>query len=189
MHSYQAVSRAQRGRRVRGRLLCVTALAVAVVASATPAVADPSAGQSPGLGVRVVGTVAVDPSRVGVIVAVPGAGEPLNAQAFRLWQNGRPEAVRVDPRRGCRRRARRSASGRAERRNRPDDQPAERRGGGGGGGQACPPRPATDRRCRFGRAGARGCDVLGPVSQARHDGAARAVGQRIPPVSILVSIH
>jgi hypothetical protein len=97
MHSYQAVSRAQRGRRVRGRLLCVTALAVAVVASATPAVADPSAGPSPGLGVRVVGTVAVDPSRVGVIVAVPGAGEPLNAQAFRLWQNGRPEAVRVDP--------------------------------------------------------------------------------------------
>jgi hypothetical protein len=32
-----------------------------------------------------------------VIVAVPGAGGPLNAQAFRLWQNGQPEAVRVDP--------------------------------------------------------------------------------------------
>jgi hypothetical protein len=32
-----------------------------------------------------------------VIVAVPGAGGPLNARAFRLWQNGRPEAVRVDP--------------------------------------------------------------------------------------------
>ncbi len=45
-----------------------------------------------------IGTVPVDPSRVGVIVAVPGAGGPLNAQAFRLWQNGRPEAVRVDPR-------------------------------------------------------------------------------------------
>jgi hypothetical protein len=45
----------------------------------------------------VVGTVAVDPSHVGVIVAVPGSGGPLNAQAFRLWQNGRPEAVRVDP--------------------------------------------------------------------------------------------
>jgi hypothetical protein len=32
-----------------------------------------------------------------VIVAVPGSGGPLNAQAFRLWQNGQPEAVRVDP--------------------------------------------------------------------------------------------
>ena len=30
---------------------------------------------------------------------------------------------------------------------------------------------------------------LRPVSQARHDGAARAVGQRAPPVSISVSIH
>jgi hypothetical protein len=45
----------------------------------------------------VVGTVTVDPSHVGVIVAVPGSGGPLNAQAFRLWQNGRPKAVRVDP--------------------------------------------------------------------------------------------
>jgi hypothetical protein len=97
MHSYQAISRARWRRRVRGRLLCVTALAVAVVTSATPAVAKPSASQPSALGVRVVGTVAVDPSRVGVIVAVPGAGGPLNAQAFRLWQNGQPEAVRVDP--------------------------------------------------------------------------------------------
>jgi hypothetical protein len=46
----------------------------------------------------VVGTVAVDPSRVGVIVAVPGAGGPLHAQAFRLWQNGQPMPVRVNPR-------------------------------------------------------------------------------------------
>jgi hypothetical protein len=45
----------------------------------------------------VVGTVRVDASHVGAIVAVPGSGGPLNAQAFRLWQNGRPEAVRVDP--------------------------------------------------------------------------------------------
>jgi hypothetical protein len=97
MHSNQAVSEMQRGRPVRRRLLCVTAVAIAVVASATPAVAGPFASQLPGLGVRVVGTVAVEPSRVGVIVAVPGAGGPLNAQAFRLWQNGRPEAVRVDP--------------------------------------------------------------------------------------------
>jgi hypothetical protein len=97
MHSNQAVSGAQRGRRVRGWLLCVTIFAVAVATSATPAAADPSASHSPGLGVRVVGTVAVDSSHVGVIVAVPGAGGPLNAQAFRLWQNGRPEAVRVDP--------------------------------------------------------------------------------------------
>jgi hypothetical protein len=39
----------------------------------------------------------MDPSHVGVIVAVPGSGGPLNAQAFRLWENGRPKAVRVDP--------------------------------------------------------------------------------------------
>jgi hypothetical protein len=39
----------------------------------------------------------VDPSHVGVIVSVPGSGGPLNAQAFRLWQNGRPMAVRVNP--------------------------------------------------------------------------------------------
>jgi hypothetical protein len=45
----------------------------------------------------VVGTIPVAPSHVGVIVAVPGAGGPLNAQAFRLWQNGQPRAVRVDP--------------------------------------------------------------------------------------------
>jgi len=50
-----------------------------------------------GAGVRVVGTIAVDPSLVGVIVAVPGSGGPLNAQAFRLWENGRPNTVRVDP--------------------------------------------------------------------------------------------
>jgi hypothetical protein len=101
MHSNQAVSGAQQGRRVRGRLLCVTIFAIAATASAsataTPAAADPSTSRTHGLGVRVVGTVAVDPSHAGVIVAVPGAGGPLNAQAFRLWQNGRPEAVRVDP--------------------------------------------------------------------------------------------
>jgi len=103
MHSNQAVSGAQRGRRVRGWLLCVTTCAIAVAVSATPAVsamaaaADPSTSRMRGLGVRVVGTVAVDPSHVSVIVAVPGAGGPLNAQAFRLWQNGRPKAVRVDP--------------------------------------------------------------------------------------------
>jgi hypothetical protein len=97
MHSNQAVSGAHRGRRVRSWLLCVTILAIAVAASATSAAADPSTSQTRGLGVRVVGTVAVDPSHVGVIVAVPGASRPLNAQAFRLWQNGRPEAVRVDP--------------------------------------------------------------------------------------------
>jgi hypothetical protein len=45
----------------------------------------------------VVGTVAVDTSHAGVIVAVPGSGGPLNAQAFRLWENGRPKTVRVDP--------------------------------------------------------------------------------------------
>jgi hypothetical protein len=45
----------------------------------------------------VVGTVAAGPSRVGVIVAVPGAGGPLTAQAFRLWQDGQPEKVRVNP--------------------------------------------------------------------------------------------
>ena len=97
MRSNQTDSGAQRGRRVRGWLLCVTIFAIAVAASATPAAADPSTSRTPSLGVRVVGTVAVDPSHVGVIVAVPGAGGPLNAQAFRLWQNGRPKAVRVDP--------------------------------------------------------------------------------------------
>jgi hypothetical protein len=97
MHSNQTVSGTQRRRRVRGRLLSVTAVAIAVAAAAAPAAADPSASHAAGLGVRVVGTVPVDPSHVGVIVAVPGSGGPLNAQAFRLWQNGRPAAVRVDP--------------------------------------------------------------------------------------------
>jgi hypothetical protein len=96
MHSDQAVSGARRGRRVRCWLLCVTILVVTVAASATPAAADPSTSHTRGLGVRVVGTVAVDPSHVGVIVAVPGADGPLNARAFRLWQNGRPKAVRVN---------------------------------------------------------------------------------------------
>jgi hypothetical protein len=32
-----------------------------------------------------------------VIVAVPGSAGPLDAQAFRLWENGRPKAVSVDP--------------------------------------------------------------------------------------------
>jgi hypothetical protein len=75
----------------------VTALAVVVAATAAPAVAGPSISHAPGLGVRVVGTTATDASHVGVIVAVPGAGGPLNARAFRLWENGRPKAVRVDP--------------------------------------------------------------------------------------------
>ena len=97
MHSNQTVSGTQRGRRVRGRLLGVTAVAIAVAATAAPAAADPTASQTAALGVRVVGTVTVDPSHVGVIVAVPGSGGPLNAQAFRLWQNGRPMAVRVNP--------------------------------------------------------------------------------------------
>jgi hypothetical protein len=102
MHSNQTVPGTQRARRVRGRLLGVTALAIAVAttaasATAAPAAAEPTASQTAGLGVRVVGTVTVDPSHVGVIVAVPGSGGPLNAQAFRLWQNGQPKAVRVDP--------------------------------------------------------------------------------------------
>jgi hypothetical protein len=101
MYSNQTVSGTQRRRRVRGRLLGVTAVAIAVAATAAsatavPAAADPSASHSAGLGVRVVGTVPVDPSHVGVIVAVPGSGGPLNAQAFRLWQNGRPMSVRVN---------------------------------------------------------------------------------------------
>ena len=97
MHSNQTVSGTQRGRRVRGRLLGVTAVAIAVAATAAPAAADPATSRTAGLGVRVVGTVTVDPSHVGVIVSVPGSGGPLNAQAFRLWQNGRPMAVRVNP--------------------------------------------------------------------------------------------
>src|SRR5215831_18379155 len=95
MHSNQAVSETQRGRPVRARLLSVTAVAIAV-ATAAPAAADPSTSHTPGLGVRVVGTVAVDTSHAGVIVAVPGSAGPLNARAFRLWENGRPKAVRVD---------------------------------------------------------------------------------------------
>jgi len=73
------------------------AVAIAVAATSAPAAAGPSTSHTPGLGVRVVGTIAVDTSHVGVIVAVPGSGGPLNAQAFRLWENGRPKAVRVDP--------------------------------------------------------------------------------------------
>src|SRR5947207_9544001 len=97
MHSNKAVSGTRRGRPVRGRLLGVTAVAIAVAATAAPAAGGPSTSHAPGLGVRVVGTIAVDTSHVGVIVAVPGSGGPLNAQAFRLWENGRPKAVRVDP--------------------------------------------------------------------------------------------
>jgi hypothetical protein len=102
MHSNQTVSGTQQGRRIRLRLLSVTAVAVAVAAAAAsatavPAAAGPSASQTASLGVRVVGTLPVDRSHVGVVVAVPGSGGPLNAQAFRLWQNGRPMAVRVNP--------------------------------------------------------------------------------------------
>ncbi len=97
MDSYQGVSETQRGRPVRGRLLRVTAVAIVVAATAAPAAAGPSTSHAPGLGVRVVGTIAAGTSHVGVIVAVPGSGGPLNAQAFRLWENGRPKAVRVDP--------------------------------------------------------------------------------------------
>ena len=102
MHSNQTVSGTQRRRRVRGRLLSVTAVAIAVAAAAAsatavPAAADPSASHTAALGVRVVGTLTVDPSHVGVVVSVPGSGGPLNAQAFRLWQNGQPMAVRVNP--------------------------------------------------------------------------------------------
>jgi hypothetical protein len=97
MHSNQAVSGTQRGRSVRGWLLSVTAVAIAVAATAAPAAAGPSTSHTPGLGVRVAGTIAAGRSQVGVIVAVPGFGGPLNAQAFRLWENGRPKAVRVDP--------------------------------------------------------------------------------------------
>jgi hypothetical protein len=96
MRSNQTVPGTQRGRPVRDRLLSVTAVAIAVAAAAAPAAAGPSASHAAGLGVRVVGTVPVDPSHVGVVVAVPGSGGPLNAQAFRLWENGRPKAVRVD---------------------------------------------------------------------------------------------
>jgi hypothetical protein len=96
MYSNRAVSKMQRGRPGRGLLLGVTTVAFAV-ATAAPAAASPATGHTPGLGVRVVGTIAVNASHVGVIVAVPGSGGPLNPQAFRLWENGRRKAVRVDP--------------------------------------------------------------------------------------------
>ena len=96
MHSNHEVSGTQRGRRVRSWLLTMTAVAIAVAATAAPAAAGPSTAHTPGLGVRMVGTIPVDTSHVGVIVAVPGSGGPLNAQAFRLWENGRPKAARVD---------------------------------------------------------------------------------------------
>jgi hypothetical protein len=97
MHSNQVVSETRRRRPVWGRLLSVMAAAIAVVATAAPAAAGPITGHTPGLGVRVVGTVAVGTSHAGVIVAVPGSDTPLNAHAFRLWENGRPKAVGVDP--------------------------------------------------------------------------------------------
>jgi hypothetical protein len=86
----------QRGRPRLGLLLGVMAVAIAA-ATAAPAAASPSNGHTPGLGVRVVGTIAGNASHVGVIVAVPGSAGRLNAQAFRLWENGRQKAVRVDP--------------------------------------------------------------------------------------------
>jgi hypothetical protein len=73
------------------------AAAIAVATAAAPAAAGPITSHTPGLGVRVVGTVAVGTSHAGVIVAVPGSDTALNAHAFRLWENGRPKAVRVDP--------------------------------------------------------------------------------------------
>ena len=87
MHGNRAVSGTQGRRPVRGRLLSVTAVALAVAATTTPAAVGSSTSPAPGLGVRVVGTIAVDTSHVGSIVAVPGSGGPLNAQAFRLSQN------------------------------------------------------------------------------------------------------
>ena len=96
MHSNQALSETRRGRSARGRLLSVMAVAIAVAATAAPAAVGPSTGDALGLGVRVVGTVAAGTSHVGMIVAVRGSAGPLGAQAFRLWENGRPKAVRVD---------------------------------------------------------------------------------------------
>ena len=175
MHSNQTVSGTQRGRRVRGRLLSVTAVAIAVaataaLATAAPAAADPTASQTAGLGVRVIGTVTVDPSHVGVIVAVPGSGGPLKAQAFRLWQNGRPQAVRVDPLPAS---ALRIAvvvdAGPGAQLQGAQNAVADLMIGLPNGAEAAvvgaagPHRPATDRRRRFGRAGARGCDPLGPA--------------------------
>ena len=97
MHSNRAVSGTRRGRPVWGRLLSVMAAAIAVAAAAAPAAASPSAGHTPGLGVRVVGTVPGGTSRTCVIVAVPGSDTTLNAFDFRLWENGRPKAIRVNP--------------------------------------------------------------------------------------------
>jgi hypothetical protein len=90
-------STTQRARPVRRRLLSVTAVAIALATAAAPAAAAPAAGHQPGLGVRVAGTIAVGRSHVGVIVAVPGSDVPLGAHAFRLWENGQPKALRVDP--------------------------------------------------------------------------------------------
>jgi hypothetical protein len=75
----------------------VTAAAIAVAVAAAPAAAAPTVGHEPGPGVRLAGTIAVDRSHAGVIVAVPGSDGPLSAQAFRLWENGQPKAIRVDP--------------------------------------------------------------------------------------------
>jgi len=97
MHNQQPVTGTRQRRPRRGRLLSALAAAVAVAATAAPAAADASAGQAPAPGVRVVGTIGVDTSHVGVIVSVPGSGGPLSAQAFRLWENGQPKAVSVDP--------------------------------------------------------------------------------------------
>jgi hypothetical protein len=97
MHSHQPGTGTRQGRPQRGRPLSAAAAAVVVAVTAAPAAAAPSASQAPGPGVRVVGTVAAGPAHAGVIVSVPGAGGPLNAQAFRLWENGRQKAVRVDP--------------------------------------------------------------------------------------------
>src|SRR5690348_8857548 len=99
MRSNQPVTETRQGRPLRGRL-SVMAAAIAVAATAAPAAASAPASQAPGPGVRVVGSIGVDPSHVGVIVSVPGSGGPLNARAFRLWENGRPKNVRVDPLRG-----------------------------------------------------------------------------------------
>ena len=96
MRSNRAVSGTRRGRPVWGRLLSVMAAAIVVAATAAPAAAAPATGDTPGPGIRVVGTVPDGTSRACVIVAVPGAGTPLNAFDFRLWENGRPKAIRVE---------------------------------------------------------------------------------------------
>jgi hypothetical protein len=96
MRSNQPVTETRQGRPLRGRL-SVLAAAIAVAATAAPAAASAPASQAPGPGVRVVGSIGAGPSHAGVIVSVPGSGGPLNARAFRLWENGRPKNVRVDP--------------------------------------------------------------------------------------------